>query len=406
MSKEPRAIFDQHLAPTTPFPLGLEIAKAQGLYLYSRDGKSYLDMIAGVAVSNLGHGHPAIREALHRQVDDHLHLMVYGEYLQSPVNRLVEKLTKMLPKGLDSCYLTNSGAEAVEGALKLAKRATGRTELVAFRGSYHGSTHGALSVSGNETKKRAFRPLLPDVRFLSFGVEEELEKGITERTAAVIIEPIQGDAGVRLPPERYLEALKARCETVGALLIMDEIQTGMGRTGPLYAFEHWAVQPHILCTAKALGGGLPLGAFIASVELMRCFTFQPMLGHITTFGGNPLSCAAAAAALQVWEEEELGKKTEAKGALIESLLQHPRVVEIRRKGLFFALEFSSAQEVQQIVEYCLEHGVVTFWFLSCPESFRIAPPLTIEEAEIREACAVIRDAFDALEEKSRDKEGA
>lgn len=403
MSKDSRTIFDRHLAPTTPFPLGLKIARAQGSYLYSPEGKAYLDMIAGVAVNNLGHGHPAIREALHRQVDEHLHVMVYGEYVQSPVNRLVERLTSMLPDGLDSCYLTNSGAEAVEGALKLAKRATGRSELVAFRGSYHGSTHGALSVSGNEAKKRAFRPLLPDVRFLSFGVEKELAAGITERTAAVIIEPIQGDAGVRIPPEGYLKALRARCEAVGALLLMDEIQTGMGRTGPLFAFEHWDVQPHILCTAKALGGGLPLGAFIASAELLRSFTSKPMLGHITTFGGNPLSCAAAAAALQVWKEEELEKKTEVKGALMESLLSHPRVVEIRRKGLFFALEFSSAQEVQQIVEYCLERGVITFWFLSCPESFRLAPPLTIEESEIREACTVIREALDRLE--GGEKEG-
>lgn len=396
MPRSSREIFDQHLAPTTPFPLGLEIERAQGSWLYDVHGKAYLDLIAGVAVSNLGHGHPAITRAIHEQVDRHLHLMVYGEYLQSPVNGLAEALTQRLPNPLESCYFTNSGAEAIEGALKLSKRVTGRSEFVSFRGSYHGSSHGALSVSGNETKKRAFRPLLPDVRFLPFGQTAGLEEAITARTAAVIVEPIQGDAGIRIPEAAFLERLRARCNETGALLIFDEIQSGMGRTGRLFAFEHWGVVPDVLCTAKALGGGLPLGAFIARAAHMRTFTERPMLGHITTFGGNPVSCAAALATLETLDREQIMAGVEKRGALIEAALSHPRVREIRRKGLYLAVEFATAGEVQKIVEYCLEKGVITFWFLSCPESFRLAPPLNISEAELAQGCAVIREAMDRL----------
>lgn len=388
-------IFRRHQAQTTPFPLGLQIARAAGSYLYDAQGKAYLDFIAGIAVSNLGHSHPHIVAAIKAQADRHLHTMVYGEYLQDSPSRLAQMLSARLPQKLNCSYFVSSGAEAIEGALKLAKRYTGRRQIIAFRGAYHGSTHGALSVSGNETKKRAFRPLLPGVRFLDFNQIEQLTS-IDAQTACVIIEPIQGDAGLRLPAPEFLLALRQKCDAVGALLIFDEIQSGMGRTGKLFAFEHYGVVPDILCSAKALGGGLPLGAFIASTEIMACLSENPMLGHITTFGGNPLSCAAAVAALEVIESEKLLPAVEAKGQLIEELLHHPRIVAVRRKGLFFAFEFASAAEVQQVVEYCLSQGVICFWFLSCPQAFRLAPPLNISEADIRMGCAVIWEAMERL----------
>lgn len=381
------------MAQTTPFPLGLEIEKAEGLYLYDTKGKRYTDLISGVAVSNLGHRHPKVIRAIKNQLDKHLHVMVYGEFVQSSVNALAEKLAAILPASLNSCYFVNSGTEAIEGALKLAKRYTQRSEIIAFRGAYHGSTHGSLSVSGNESKKRAFRPLLPNVKFLDFNQIEQLE-AITRNTAAVIMETIQGDAGIRIPSQEFMQAIRKRCDETGAQLIFDEIQSGMGRTGKWFAFEHFGVEPDILCSAKALGGGLPLGVFIADQDKMRSLTHQPMLGHITTFGGNPVSCAAAHATLQVIEEEKLLEQVEAKGQLFEELLQHERIVEIRRKGLFFAFEFKTAEEVQAVVEECMKEGVICFWFLSCPNSFRIAPPLNITEEEIRESCAVILESIE------------
>ncbi len=392
MGKDAKEIFLNHLGQTTPFPFLLEIERAEGLYLYDKQGKAYMDLISGVAVSNLGHGHPAIIEAVKKQVDSHMHVMVYGEFIQSASNQLAEKLVSLLPEQLNSIYFTNSGAEAIEGALKLAKRYTGRTELIAFREAYHGSTHGALSVSGNETKKYAFRPLLPDVKFLKFNHLPDITE-ITHKTACVLIETIQGDAGVRIPDQKYLEALRARCSEVGALLIFDEIQTGIGRTGKLFAFEHYQVTPDILCTAKALGGGLPLGAFISDKEVMRHLTFDPMLGHITTFGGNPVSCAAGLATIKAITETNILEEVEEKGALIEQLLQHKSIKEIRRKGLMFAIEFKTEEEVYKIVEYCLDKGVICFWFLSCPNSLRIAPPLTITKDEITKACEIINLAI-------------
>ena len=394
--QKPQEIFLKNIAQTTPFPLSLEIASAKGSYLYGPNGEEYLDLISGVGVSNFGHGHPKVVDAIKKQLDKHLHTMVYGEYIQDSPNQLAEKLARLLPSQLNCSYFVNSGAESIEGALKLAKRYTGRREIISFRGAYHGSTHGALSVSGNETKKRAFRPLLPEVRFLNFNKIGELS-AISEKTACVIVETIQGDAGIRIPDQSYLEALRARCSEMGALLIFDEIQAGMGRTGKLFAFEHYGVIPDILCSAKALGGGLPLGAFISSYEIMQCLTDKPMLGHITTFGGNPLSCAASLACLELLEEENILAQVEAKGALFEELLQHPRIIEIRRKGLYFAFEFANADEVQTIVEYCMKKGVICFWFLSCPEAFRIAPPLNISEEDIRKACGIIREAMDLLD---------
>jgi acetylornithine/succinyldiaminopimelate/putrescine aminotransferase len=385
--------FLKHLAPTSPYPYLITVDRAEGIYIYTPDGKRYTDLISGIGVTNLGHRHPHVIEAIKKQIDRHLHVMVYGEFIQSASNELAKTLTALLPEKLNCCYLVNSGTEANEGALKLAKRFTGRTEIISFRKSYHGSTHGSLSVSGNEVKKAAFRPLLPDVRFLDFNVISELTQ-ITERTACVIMETIQGDAGVRVPSQEFIRALRQRCTDAGALLILDEIQCGMGRTGKLFAFEHFNIVPDILTIGKAFGGGLPIGAFIASNKMMQVFTHDPMLGHITTFGGNPVCCASAVATLQVMERENLIADVERKGKLFESLLQHRHIREVRRIGLMFAIDFDSAERVNRIVANGKEAGVICYWFLSHPFSFRIAPPLTITDEQIKESCAVILKAID------------
>lgn len=393
MQHSEKDIFLNHIGQTTPFPFLLEIEKAKGIYLYSTDGKAYMDLISGVAVSNLGHQHPKVIDAIKKQLEKHMHIMVYGEYVQSSVNQLAKILTDHLPKHLNNVYFCNSGAESIEGALKLAKRITGRTEMLAFKGAYHGSTHGALSISSNEKKKYRFRPLLPDVGFLRLNEFEDLNL-ITERTACVVIETVQGDAGIRIPTQKFLEALREQCTETGTMLIMDEIQSGIGRTGKLFAFEHFGVEPDILCTAKALGGGLPLGAFIADKRHMDLFTENPMLGHINTFGGNPVSCAAAVATLEVILEGDFLDEVERKGEKIEKLINHDSIVEIRRKGMMFAFEFESEEIVSKIVQECLKEGVICFWFLSCPDSFRIAPPLTITDEEIEKACKIINKAIE------------
>lgn len=386
-------IFLQYLAPTSPHPFLIEVEKAEGVYLYSPNGKKYIDMISGIAVSNVGHRHPTVIQAIKTQLDKHLHVMVYGEYIQSASNQLATKLASLLPPSLSCSYFVNSGTEANEAALKLAKRITGRTEIISCKKSYHGSTHGSLSVSGNEKKKQAFLPLLPDVRFIEFNNENDLAY-ITTRTACVIMETIQGDAGVRVPSKKYLQAVRQRCTEVGAILIFDEIQCGVGRTGKLFAFEHFGVAPDILTIAKAFGGGLPIGAFISSYENMQLLTHNPMLGHITTFGGNPVCCASALATLQVIEEENLLMDVELKGKLIEELLRHPKIKEVRRIGLMFAFDFDTEERVNNIVQYCKAHGVICYWFLSHPNSFRIAPPLTITKEEIKLGCAVIKEAIE------------
>ena len=393
MSDFSQEIFLKHLAPTSPFPFLIPVERAEGVYLYEPGGKRYVDMISGISVTNIGHRHPRVVEAIKNQLDKHLHVMAYGEFIQSAPNLLGERLASLLPKELNCAYFVNSGTEANEGALKLAKRVTGRTEIVSFKKSYHGSTHGSLSVSGNEVKKNAFRPLLPDVRFITFNDETEL-KSITSRTAAVIMETIQGDAGVRIPDLNFMKALRKRCDETGALLILDEIQCGMGRTGTLFAFEQYGIQPDILTIAKAFGGGLPIGAFISSQERMNLFTHQPMLGHITTFGGNPVCCAAALAVLDVINEENLLATVEQKGKRIEQAIAHPAIREIRRAGLMFAVDFESEERVQRIVQYALDKGVICFWFLSHPASFRLAPPLTISDTEIDAACSIIRAAIE------------
>jgi acetylornithine/succinyldiaminopimelate/putrescine aminotransferase len=386
-------IFLNHLAQTTPQPFLIPVDHAEGVYIYTPDGKRYMDLISGIGVSNTGHRHPKVIDAIRRQLDKHLHVMVFGEYIQSTPNALAKKLAELLPSPLDCSYFVNSGTEANEGALKLAKRYTQRTEIISCWKSYHGSTQGSLSVSGNEEKKYAFRPLLPDVRFIEFNVADDLDQ-ITERTACVIMETIQGDAGVRIPSREYLQAVRKKCSEQGALLILDEIQCGMGRTGTLFAFQHFGIVPDILTMAKAFGGGLPIGAFISSREIMNSLAHNPMLGHITTFGGNPVCCASALAALDVIAEEELLNHVEQKGRLIEALLAHPHIKEIRRMGLLLAIDFDSAERVNRIVAEAKRNGVICYWFLSHPHSFRIAPPLTITEQEIREACAVILKAIE------------
>lgn len=386
-------VFLENLAPTSPFPFLLPIERAEGLYLYEPGGKRYMDLISGIGVSSLGHRHPEVVSAIKEQLDKHLHVMVYGEYIQHSSNALAELLTSLLPEPLNCAYFVNSGTEANEAALKLAKRVTGRTEIVSFRKSYHGSTHGSLSVSGNEVKKAAFRPLLPDVRFLRFNEPEDLSQ-ITHRTAAVIAETIQGDAGVRIPGVAFLKALRKRCDETGAQLILDEIQCGMGRTGTLFAFQQFGIVPDILTLAKAFGGGLPIGTFISSREKMHTLSHDPMLGHITTFGGNPVCCASALATLRIISQSGLLADVERKGRLIESLLVHPHIKAIRRIGLLFAVDFDSAERVNRIVQHAKEMGVITYWFLSHPYSFRIAPPLTITDDEIHEACRIILKAIE------------
>ena len=385
--------FVKHLGQTNPFPFLIEVEKAEGIYIYDKAGKAYMDLISGVAVNNIGHRHPKVIEALKQQLDKHLHVMVYGEFIQDAQQKLAENLLKVLPEKLNSVYPVNSGTEANEAAIKLAKRYTGRTEIVSFRGSYHGSTNGSLTISGNEIKKMAFRPLMPDVRFIHHNNFADLEQ-ITSRTAGVILETIQGDAGVRIPEKSYLQALRKRCDEVGALLIFDEIQCGMGRTGKLFAFEHFDVVPDVLTLGKALGGGMPIGALVSSTEMMKTLSFQPNLGHITTFGGHPLVCAAAAATVEVLASEINWQHVEEIGAYIEQTIgSHPSIKAIRRKGLMFAFDMESAEIVNEVVSNCLENGVITFWFLSHPYSFRLSPPLTISMAETKKACGIILNAL-------------
>ena len=385
--------FLQHQGQTNQSPYLIDIDRAEGIYIYDKNGKAYMDMIAGVAVNNIGHCHPKVSNAMKTQIDRHLHVMVYGEFIQDAPLAFSERLTALLPENLNCVYTVNSGTEANEAALKLVKRVTGRTELVSFRGSYHGATHGSMSVSGNEVKKQAFRPLLPDVRFLQFNSVEDL-KNITTKTAGVIIETVQGDAGVRVPTLEFLYTLRKRCTEVGALLIFDEIQCGMGRTGKLFAFEHFKIVPDILTLGKALGGGMPIGALVSSYENLYEFTYNPMLGHITTFGGHPVICAAANACLKVFEKEIDFEAVERNGKLLEEIVKKdPEIKEIRRIGQMFAFDMESFERVEKVVKRCLELGLISFWFLSHPYSFRLSPPLTITEEEIRKAGAIILQAI-------------
>ena len=388
-----RQLFLSNLAQTTDFPLAIEIVKAEGIYLYGPNGERYLDMISGIGVSNVGHCHPKVVAAIHEQVDQYLHVMVYGEYIQSPQTQLAKALVDTLPAGLDNVYLVNSGSEAIEGAMKLAKRYTNRRNLISCTNAYHGSTQGALSIGGNEEFKRGYRPLLPGTSQIFYGSFSDLAK-ITEDTAAVVIETIQGEAGIRVACTTYFQALRARCTEVGALLILDEIQAGFGRTGTFWAFEQFDIVPDILVCAKGMGGGMPIGAFIANKEVMGVFKSNPLLGHITTFGGHPVSAAASLATLRVLQEEQLMEQVGEKANLFKSLLIHPQIKAIRNQGLMMALEFESFEVLKPIIDRAIQLGVITDWFLFCYDSMRIAPPLTIKETEIREACALILQAID------------
>lgn len=383
-----RQLFLQHVAQTSPSPLALEIVKAKGSMLRDAAGKKYIDLIAGISVSNVGHRHPKVVKAIKRQLNDYLHLLVYGEMVQTPQVQYAHWLTRHLPAGLDSVYFTNSGAEAVEGAMKLAKRVTGRTQIIAFNQSYHGSTQGALSIMGDEHWRNAFRPLLPDVLHLHYNSFKALHD-ISEKTACVITETVQAERGVYAPQQEWLHALRNRCTETGALLVLDEIQTGFGRTGRLWGFEHYNLQPDILLLGKALGGGMPMGAFISSREMMWTLTENPALGHITTFGGHPVCCAAGLAAARALMHEKVIDGVEEKEALFLELLQHPSIRGIRSKGLLMALEFDSFDANKKLIDGCLNDGVLTDWFLFAPQCMRIAPPLTITKKEIRKACAVI-----------------
>jgi acetylornithine/succinyldiaminopimelate/putrescine aminotransferase len=390
-----RQLFLRHVAQTNVAPLMLEIEKAEGVYLYDTNGKSYLDLIAGIAVSNVGHSHPKVVEAVKQQAEKYMHLMVYGEFVETPQVKYAERLCQFLPKALDNVYFTNSGAEATEGAMKLAKRATGRTKFVSFKQSYHGSTQGALSVMGNEYFKQQFRPLLPDTLQLRYNNMEDLAQ-ISCRTAAVILEPVQAESGVTVPSVDFMHALRKQCDETGALLIVDEAQTGLGRTGKMFAFEHYGIEPDILLLAKAFGGGMPLGAFISSSDRMKLLTDNPVLGHITTFGGHPVCCAAGLAAFNVLTEENRIAEVERKGQLFEKLLVHPKINSVQRKGLMMALTFESFEMNKMIIDKCIEQGVLTDWFLFAPQCMRIAPPLIITEAQIETACAVIVKAINDL----------
>jgi len=390
----PRQLFLRHQAQTSDFPLLLEIERAEGVYMYAPDGRRYLDLIAGIGVSNVGHRHPRVVQAIKDQTDKFLHLMVYGELVSTPPALLAEALHQTLPPQLDTVYFTNSGAEAVEGALKLAKRHTGRTGLISCHRAYHGSTQGALSVTGSEEFKRSYRPLLPDVRHIEHNDFADLEQ-ITERTAAVIIETVAGEAGVRVPAPGYLPALRQRCTEVGALLILDEIQCGFGRTGTFWAFEQFAIEPDILLCAKGMGGGMPIGAFISTTEIMAGFKTNPILGHCTTFGGHPVSCAASLATLRVIQEENLLAGVAEKAARFRARLRHPAIWEVRGCGLLMAVEFESFDVLKPIIDRALFHeGILTDWFLFCDNSLRIAPPLTISDEQIDEACTALLRAVD------------
>lgn len=385
-----RHLFLQHVAQTSPAPLGIEITRAEGLYLYDTAGKKYLDLIGGISVCNVGHRHPKVVEAIKAQADLYLHVLVYGELIQSPQVRYAALLAANLPPSLNSVYFTNSGAEATEGAMKLAKRVTGRTEIVAFQQSYHGSTQGALSIMGDEYWRNAYRPLLPGIYHEIYNTAEALER-ITERTACVIAETVQGERGVYTPQPEWLQALRRRCDETGALLVLDEIQAGFGRTGTLWGFTAFNVVPDILLLGKALGGGMPLGAFIADRQKMWTLTGDPVLGHITTFGGHPVSCAAGLAAMEALLADDwmmIGQVAQ-KEALFRRLLVHPAIRAIRSAGLLIAVEFDSFGTNKRIIDACIEKGLLTDWYLFAPQCLRIAPPLTISEQEIETACSII-----------------
>lgn len=387
--------FLKYQAQTTPHPLAMEVSYASGCYIFDGLGNAHLDFVAGVSACSLGHGHPAIVKAVKNQMDKYAHVMVYGEFVQGPAVKLSKRLAELLPDPLDTTYLVNSGTEAIEASLKLARRATGRTEILFAHKAYHGNTMGSMSVMDYEERKKPFEPLIPDCFPIQFNDFSELEK-ITEKTACIILETIQGGAGFILPEKNYLKAVKQRCEAVGALLILDEIQPGFGRTGKLFAFQHFDVVPDILVMGKGMGGGLPIGALTASYELMEKFKEHPKLGHITTFGGNPVIAAAALATLKEISESSLMEETQRKEELFRSLLKHPLIKEVRGSGLMLAVITENAAITDKIILGCQKRGLILFWLLFEPKAIRITPPLTISDEEIKKGCAILADVMNEL----------
>ena len=394
-----RKQFLEHVGQTSPAPMLIEVARAEGSFFYTPEGKRYFDLVAGVSVSNVGHANSAVVKAVQQQASDYMHVMVYGEMVERPQVEYARRISELLPGELNCVYFVNSGAEAVEVALKLAKRYTGRTELISMRRAYHGSTHGAMSMMGapeGEEWKAEFRPLLPDVKAIRFNSLDDLQH-ITERTAGVLCEVVQGEAGVRLPDVEWLRALRARCSEVGALLIFDEIQTGMGRTGEMFASAKYGIVADVVCLAKAFGGGMPLGGVAANRAILNSFTNNPCLGHITTFGGHPVCCAAGLAALNYLVDNNIVDGVEHKGAMFEERLKgHPRVKEIRRSGLLLAVELGQSEYLYRLMDIFKEEGIMSDWFLYCDTAFRISPPLTISEAEIEECCTILLRSLDRL----------
>lgn len=388
-----RELFLRHVGQTSPAPLALEIVKADCATLYDADGKEYIDLIGGISVANIGHRHPKVIAAIQQQLDAYLHIMVYGEFVEAPQVQYAKLLTEHLPSSLNAVYFTNSGAEAVEGAMKLAKRVTNRTQIVAFNHSYHGSTQGALSIIGDEYWRNAFRPLLPDVLHLAYNNFDSLNE-ISVQTACVIAETVQAEAGIKAPDTAWIQALRKKCTDTGTLLILDEIQSGFGRTGKLWGFEHFDIVPDVLLLGKALGAGMPLGAFVADKKLMDAFTDNPVLGHITTFGGHPVSCAAGMAGMKALLEEGWIGMVKKNEELFASLLVHPKIKAIRSFGLWMAVEFDSFETNKKVIDACIANGVVTDWFLFASNCLRISPPLIISEQQTEKACAVIVKACD------------
>lgn len=389
--------FYKYVAQTSKAPMALPISHSKGVYLYDFENKAYIDFISGIGVSNLGHNNEAVKQAIVNQVNNYTHLMVYGEFIQAPQVALAEKLVSLLPQNLNSVFFVNSGSEATEGALKLAKRFTGRTEIISCFNAYHGSTHGALSVMGSEYWKNAYRPLLPDVKQIHFNKLEDLEL-ISSKTACVIIETMQGEAGVRVPDFNYMQQLRKRCTETGTLLILDEIQVGMGRTGKLWAFEHFGITPDVLLLAKAFGAGMPLGAFVSSSEIMECLTDNPVLGHITTFGGHPVCCAAALAGLNELtnQNNNIVSNVEFLGSILTQNLKHAKIQEIRGQGLFRSIDLGSELLNKKAIQLCLEKGLITDWFLFCDSALRVAPPLIISENELYKSIEIITEALNQL----------
>jgi acetylornithine/succinyldiaminopimelate/putrescine aminotransferase len=390
-----RELFLRHVAQTSPAPLALEIVKAEGSKMWDKQGRSYIDLISGISVCNVGHRNPRVIQAIHNQLEAYMHIMVYGELVESPQVNYAEKIASLLPENLDAVYFTNSGAEATEGAMKLAKRLTGRTNILAFKHSYHGSTQGALSVMGDEYWRNAYRPLLPGIVHADYNVFASLDL-IDCQTACVIAEPIQAEMGVYAPDYTWMQALRKKCNEVGALLVLDEIQTGFGRTGTLFAFEKYGIVPDVILLGKALGGGMPLGAFVSSRSNMNAFTDNPVLGHITTFGGHPVCCAAGLAAVDFLIEEELIQGVQKKANLFRQLLVHPIIKSVRNEGLLMSIEFDSYETNKRLIDHCIDQGVFTDWFLFAPHCMRVAPPLIITDEEIEQACSIILSCCNSI----------